>query len=206
MIVYCTGYKISFPFFDQDLIAAPDNEIPLYRRSSSARSIPASTSSACCSRSARSCRSPRRSRSGSPTCSRARSRFRRRPHAREIDRDREEMAKALRRLQAAHDPGRLPPVPAHAPARARGGADQGVRRALSDRAARLREPPASLGYWVGISWRTRSALIEETSPPASVVEQKSATLTTCALGLPFGMSANPVIESVSSSSAESSVE
>jgi dimethylaniline monooxygenase (N-oxide forming) len=32
VIVYCTGYKISFPFFDEDLIAAPDNRIELYQR------------------------------------------------------------------------------------------------------------------------------------------------------------------------------
>ena len=32
LVVYCTGYKISFPFFDRELISAPDNEIPLYRR------------------------------------------------------------------------------------------------------------------------------------------------------------------------------
>jgi thioredoxin reductase len=32
LVVYCTGYKISFPFFDDDLLAAPDNEIGLYRR------------------------------------------------------------------------------------------------------------------------------------------------------------------------------
>ena len=32
LAIYCTGYKISFPFFAEDLIAAPDNEIPLYRR------------------------------------------------------------------------------------------------------------------------------------------------------------------------------
>jgi hypothetical protein len=32
LVIYCTGYKISFPFFDSDLISAPDNEIPLYRR------------------------------------------------------------------------------------------------------------------------------------------------------------------------------
>ena len=32
LVIYCTGYKISFPFFDPELIAAPDNEIPLYRR------------------------------------------------------------------------------------------------------------------------------------------------------------------------------
>ena len=31
-IVYCTGYKISFPFFPEDMISAPDNRIPLYRR------------------------------------------------------------------------------------------------------------------------------------------------------------------------------
>jgi dimethylaniline monooxygenase (N-oxide forming) len=30
--VYCTGYKITFPFFDDDLISAPDNHIELYRR------------------------------------------------------------------------------------------------------------------------------------------------------------------------------
>ena len=32
LVVYCTGYKISFPFFDDALISAPDNRIPLYRR------------------------------------------------------------------------------------------------------------------------------------------------------------------------------
>jgi dimethylaniline monooxygenase (N-oxide forming) len=32
LVVYCTGYRISFPFFDPELISAPDNEIPLYRR------------------------------------------------------------------------------------------------------------------------------------------------------------------------------
>ncbi len=32
VVVFCTGYKITFPFFDEDLISAPDNEIPLFRR------------------------------------------------------------------------------------------------------------------------------------------------------------------------------
>jgi dimethylaniline monooxygenase (N-oxide forming) len=32
VVVYCTGYKITFPFFDADFIAAPDNHIELYRR------------------------------------------------------------------------------------------------------------------------------------------------------------------------------
>jgi cation diffusion facilitator CzcD-associated flavoprotein CzcO len=32
LVIYCTGYKISFPFFDPGLISARDNEIPLYRR------------------------------------------------------------------------------------------------------------------------------------------------------------------------------
>jgi cation diffusion facilitator CzcD-associated flavoprotein CzcO len=31
-IVYATGYKISFPFFDTDFISAPDNVLPLYKR------------------------------------------------------------------------------------------------------------------------------------------------------------------------------
>jgi dimethylaniline monooxygenase (N-oxide forming) len=32
LIVYCTGYKISFPFFDERLISAPDNHLVLYKR------------------------------------------------------------------------------------------------------------------------------------------------------------------------------
>ena len=32
VVVYCTGYKISFPFFDEDLVSAPDNHIELFRR------------------------------------------------------------------------------------------------------------------------------------------------------------------------------
>lgn len=32
VVVYCTGYKITFPFFDADLISAPDNRIELFRR------------------------------------------------------------------------------------------------------------------------------------------------------------------------------
>jgi len=32
LVVYCTGYKISFPFFDPNLVSAEDNRLPLYRR------------------------------------------------------------------------------------------------------------------------------------------------------------------------------
>jgi cation diffusion facilitator CzcD-associated flavoprotein CzcO len=32
LVVYCTGYKISFPFFDEDFISAPDNHIELFWR------------------------------------------------------------------------------------------------------------------------------------------------------------------------------
>jgi phytoene/squalene synthetase/cation diffusion facilitator CzcD-associated flavoprotein CzcO len=31
-IIYCTGYKVSFPFFDPGFLSAPQNELPLYRR------------------------------------------------------------------------------------------------------------------------------------------------------------------------------
>lgn len=31
-IVYCTGYKVTFPFFDEGFVAAPDNDLPLFRR------------------------------------------------------------------------------------------------------------------------------------------------------------------------------
>ncbi len=32
IVVYCTGYKVSFPFFDPGFVSAPDNDLPLYRR------------------------------------------------------------------------------------------------------------------------------------------------------------------------------
>jgi dimethylaniline monooxygenase (N-oxide forming) len=32
LVVYCTGYKISFPFFDEGLVSADENRLPLYRR------------------------------------------------------------------------------------------------------------------------------------------------------------------------------
>src|SRR4051812_43591990 len=32
VIVYATGYKISFPFFAPDFLSAPDNRLPLYKR------------------------------------------------------------------------------------------------------------------------------------------------------------------------------
>jgi dimethylaniline monooxygenase (N-oxide forming) len=32
LVVYCTGYRISFPFFDPELVSAPGNRLPLYRR------------------------------------------------------------------------------------------------------------------------------------------------------------------------------
>jgi dimethylaniline monooxygenase (N-oxide forming) len=32
VVVYCTGYRISFPFFDPDFLSAPDNHIELFRR------------------------------------------------------------------------------------------------------------------------------------------------------------------------------
>ncbi len=31
-IVCCTGYKVTFPFFDEGFVSAPDNDLPLYRR------------------------------------------------------------------------------------------------------------------------------------------------------------------------------
>jgi cation diffusion facilitator CzcD-associated flavoprotein CzcO len=32
LVVYCTGYKITFPFFDEGLVSAKENRFPLYRR------------------------------------------------------------------------------------------------------------------------------------------------------------------------------
>jgi hypothetical protein len=32
LVVYCTGYRITFPFFDESLVSAADNRLSLYRR------------------------------------------------------------------------------------------------------------------------------------------------------------------------------
>jgi dimethylaniline monooxygenase (N-oxide forming) len=32
LVVYCTGYKITFPFFAPEVLAVPDNKLPLFRR------------------------------------------------------------------------------------------------------------------------------------------------------------------------------
>jgi dimethylaniline monooxygenase (N-oxide forming) len=32
VIVWCTGYKVTFPFFDEGFVSAPDNDLPLFRR------------------------------------------------------------------------------------------------------------------------------------------------------------------------------
>ncbi|MFL5899678.1 MAG: NAD(P)-binding domain-containing protein [Solirubrobacterales bacterium] len=32
LVVYCTGYRITFPFFDESVVTAADNRLPLYRR------------------------------------------------------------------------------------------------------------------------------------------------------------------------------
>jgi cation diffusion facilitator CzcD-associated flavoprotein CzcO len=32
VVIYATGYNITFPFFDEDFISAPDNHLPLYKR------------------------------------------------------------------------------------------------------------------------------------------------------------------------------
>ena len=38
LVIYCTGYQISFPFLDESVFAARDNRMPLYKRAVSAES------------------------------------------------------------------------------------------------------------------------------------------------------------------------
>ena len=32
LVIYCTGYKITFPFFDEGFVSAPDNQVRLFKR------------------------------------------------------------------------------------------------------------------------------------------------------------------------------
>ena len=75
LVIYCTGYKISFPFFDPSLFSAAENRLAVCTVESSPLSALAFTSSASFSPWARSCRSPRPSPNGLPTCSVARASY-----------------------------------------------------------------------------------------------------------------------------------
>ena len=137
VVVYCTGYKVTFPFFDEGFISAPDNDLPLFRRVFHPDDRRTCSSSGCCSRSARSCRSPRRSRQwvadylageyALPSPARAAGGHRARA-ARDVQ--------ALRRLQAPHDAGRLRRLPGRA-----GQGAQGGRGARAGAGYRLPVPP-----------------------------------------------------------------
>jgi hypothetical protein len=60
-IIYCTSYKVSFPFFDPGSPAAPGNDLPLWQRRGQARTT--SSSWAFCSHEEQPCRLPRQRRS-----------------------------------------------------------------------------------------------------------------------------------------------
>ena len=66
VVVYSTGYKVTFPFLDETVLSTDDNHVNLYRRvvPPIGRGCGSSGSS---SRSARSCRWPRPRRTGSQT-------------------------------------------------------------------------------------------------------------------------------------------
>ena len=67
LVVYCTGYRITFPFLRAEVFEARTTGCRS-TGGSSRSSARASTSSGSSSRWGRSCRSPRRSPNGSPTC------------------------------------------------------------------------------------------------------------------------------------------
>ena len=90
-----------------------------------------SSSSGCCSRSARSCRSPRPRGNGSPTTCAASTRCPPGRAARRTSSASARDVRALRGLQAPHDAGRLRRLPARARARARAPARERARRPAS---------------------------------------------------------------------------
>ncbi len=69
LVVYCTGYRIEFPFLDRARLRRPATTGCRSTGGSSRSRARASTSSASSSRWGRSCRWPRRRPNGSPTCS-----------------------------------------------------------------------------------------------------------------------------------------
>ena len=125
LVIYCTGYKITFPFFDHELICTRQ-PVPLYRRVASPdhpgpllhRPGPAARGDHAAGRGP--VRVGRRPARRAIARSRTARRWPGRSRARSSDDE------ALRRLEAPHDPGRLPPLLADDVARA--GTVEGPRR------------------------------------------------------------------------------
>ncbi len=144
LIVYCTGYKVTFPFFDPALVSAPDNDLPLYRRLFHPRAR-----RPLLHRPAAAARRDHADRRGAGTVGRRTPAGRVRAPAarRDAPGDRARAGahvQALRALQAPHDAGRLRGVhgPAAQGARARPGSHRGGSRRLT-RLSRPRRAPAA---------------------------------------------------------------
>jgi cation diffusion facilitator CzcD-associated flavoprotein CzcO len=128
-IIYCTGYKISFR---SSTSSRPPTTRSTCSTGSSRRSIRGSTSSVWCSRSARSCRWPRRSRMGRrPAGGQGRAATGRRRAAGDLAVPPAQRA-PVSRLEAAHHRGRLPGPPQGD----RAGTPAGARRRAAASVAR----------------------------------------------------------------------
>ena len=128
VVVYCTGYKITFPFFDEDFISAPDNHIELFRRVFHpevddvffvALLQPLGATM------------PLAEAQGQWIADYLKGEYALPPRPallQDIEDDDGRDAQALRRLQAPHDPGRLRRLPARAGARSAGPGAERARR------------------------------------------------------------------------------
>ena len=153
VVVYGTGYKVSFPFFDPALVSAPDNDLPLYRRVFHP-DLPGLYFIALLQ--PLGATMPLAEAQSEWVCDHLTGRYALPPRAEllaDIARERAAHAQALRRLQAPHDAGRLRrlPVRAQAGAQARREARLSRREATKEanRAAILaaaREVFAEHGY------------------------------------------------------------
>ncbi len=119
-IVWCTGYRITFPFLDDSLLGTAGNRVSLYRRvvHPDRRRPLLHRPGAAARRDHADRRAP--GRVGRRPARGPRRAARPEAHARGDRARRRGHAAPLRRVDAAHDPGRLPPV--HAPAGARAAA------------------------------------------------------------------------------------
>ena len=143
VIVYCTGYKVSFPFFDEGFISAPDNDLPLYRRTFHPEiegvyflglAQPLGAIMPMAEQQAKWIAALLRGEYALPPAAEMRGRHRRRARA---------PREALLQLQAPHDGGRLRRVDARLRARAprgRARAEQARRERESTVARRVTEP------------------------------------------------------------------
>ena len=201
LVVYCTGYQITFPFLDDDVVfGRSDNRMPLYRRVVAVDHPglyfigfiqPLGPIMPIAEAQSEWVADLLEGRAALPSAEEMRA---------EIARDERGDEEALRRLQASHDRGGLPPLPARDPPRAQAGYSAGLTGG-----GRRGAPPGLLGFRRSRFGRSQSGRAKQDAgteghPASSRRRRRGPAVRTAGPGWPGRQRLKPPPESSAASS------